>query len=139
MIVDGLAKNALIAGVGEQEFISSKFPFERLLVELDGVKVTGAPRMAFERHWGAKIARKLYHEKHMINKYEFNLVWWDGVDKTMYDFPRMFRVFVTTQRSKFCGMNCRLSCFDDSAENVCPSCGKEDESLKNITRCRDPG
>ena len=52
----------------------------------------------------------------------------------------MFRVFVTKQTSNFCGTNCQLSCFDDSVENVCPSCGKEDKSSEHITitRCRYP-
>ena len=43
VIVDSLAKVALIAGVVEQEFISGKFPFNHLWVELDGMKVTGSP------------------------------------------------------------------------------------------------
>ena len=62
VIVNSLAKGRLIAGVVEQEFIPSKFLFECLLVELDGVKVTGSPWTAFEQHWGAEVAGKLYHE-----------------------------------------------------------------------------
>ena len=52
------------------------------------MKVTGSSRTAFEQYWGAKITRKLYHEKHMISKYEFNRVWWDEVEKVMYESPR---------------------------------------------------
>ena len=84
VIMDNLAKRALIADVVEQEFISSKFPFKGLSVELDGVKVTGSPLTAFEQHWGEKTTRNLlYHEKHMINNYESNLVWWDGMEKVI--------------------------------------------------------
>ena len=43
----------------------------------------------------------MYYEKHMIDKCEFNLVWWDGVEKVMYKFPQIFCVFVTKRTSKF--------------------------------------
>ena len=59
VIVDGLGKKGAHFQCGE----------------LDGVKVTGSPRTAFEQYWEAKVARKLYRGKHMTNKYEFNLVW----------------------------------------------------------------
>ena len=129
----------LIDGVVEQEFIPSKFPFKYLWVELDRLKVTGAPGRAFRNYWGANIVQKIYHEKHLVNKYDYNLVWWDRVKKVMYEFPQMFRVFITKQTSKFCGMNRQLSRFGNSVENVCPSHGKDDESMKHITRYRDPG
>ena len=75
---------------------------------------------------------------HMINKYEFNLVWWDGdgVEKVMRDFPKMFRVFFTKETSKLCNTIWQLSRFNDLVKNMCPSWGKYDESLKNITRCK---
>ena len=57
----------------------------------------------------------------------------------MYDFPKMFCVFVTKQTSKFCGTNRQLSRIDSSIANICPSCGQLDESTKHITRCRDEG
>ena len=60
----------------------------------------------------------------MINKYEFNMVWWDGVEKVMYNFPKMFRVFIIKQTPESCGANRQLSRVDDLVKNVCPSCGK---------------
>ena len=87
---------------------------------------------------GGKGCRELVLWKHMIHKYEFNLVWWDGVKKVVYESPKMFRVFVTMQKSKFCCTNRRLYRFDDLVKNVCPSCDKENESLQHITGCRDP-
>ena len=110
VIINRLVKT-LITGVVEQEFISSKFPFGCLQVEVDGTKLTGSPRAASEKYWGAELDQKLYHEKHMINEYEFNLVWWDGVQKAMHDLPNIFRVFVTKQTSKLCGTNICLGSF----------------------------
>ena len=139
VIVDKLAKRVLLMCVGTQDFISSKFPFERLRITLHGAKVTGSPRPALERHWGTNVARDFYHSKHIINQYDFNLVYWDGVEGAMLEFPKMFRVFVTKQTSKFCGTNRQLSRIDSTVENVCPSCGQPDESSKHITRCNDEG
>ena len=45
----------------------------------DERKVTGSPKKAFERFWGAKQARKLYHKESILTYYNFNLIWWDGI------------------------------------------------------------
>ena len=107
--MDKLAKRALVAAIHHRDFISSSFPFEAIRVEINNVKVTGSPRTSIVKHWGDNAARQLYHDKHIINKIDFDLVWWDGSEKAVYDFPKMFRVFVTKQTSKFCGTNRQLS------------------------------
>ena len=61
VIVDGMAKKVLIVAVVEQEFILSKFPFEKMKVETNGTKVTGSLREALEHHWGYASAKKFYH------------------------------------------------------------------------------
>ena len=49
-IMDGMAKKVLIEAVVEQEFILSKFLFEKMHVEMNGIKVTGSQRAALEHH-----------------------------------------------------------------------------------------
>jgi hypothetical protein len=139
VLVDKLAKKALMAAVASEEFISSCFPFEHIRVEVAGVKVTGSPKKAFIKYWGRKTAMKLYHDKKILDKRFFHHVWWDGAGAVMDKFPKMFRLFVTKQTSKFCGTNRQLSRYDPSVKNVCPSCGQRDESSKHITRCQDEG
>ena len=56
VIVDRLAKQALIAGAVTQEFINSLFLFEQVRVTLDGRKVTGSPCWAFDQYWGEHTA-----------------------------------------------------------------------------------
>ena len=63
----------------------------------------------------------------------------DGVDAALAAFPQWFQDFVTKQVSKFCGTNRQLSRIDKKIINVCPSCGKNDESARHITRCSDKG
>ena len=88
VIVEGMTKKVLIALVVEQEFILGKFPFQKMRVETNGTKVDGSPRAALQRHWGYATAKEFYHSKRMINKYEFQLVWWDGCEKAMVGFPK---------------------------------------------------
>ena len=85
------------------------------------------------------MAREFFHSRHIVNRHNFNLIWWDGVESEMKSFPKMFRNFVTKQVSKFCGTNRQLSRIDPSVENICPSCGQQDESSRHITRCRERG
>ena len=87
VVVDKLAKRALVDAIHHGDFISSAFPFKAICVEINHVKVTGSPRNSIAKHWGETTARQFYHNKHIINKYDFDLVWWDGSEKAMYDFP----------------------------------------------------
>ena len=139
VVADRLAKKVLIASLESDSFIDSRFPFERMRIEIDGEKVTGPVRAALELSWGTKEARELYHSKGILHREHFHLVWWDGCALAIPRFPKMFQAFVTKQTSKFCGTNRQLSRIDATVENVCPSCGQPDESSKHITRCSDEG
>jgi len=139
VIVDRLAGLGLIAGITDGEFISSEFPFEQIRVSTDGHKVTSSLKKALNTFWSYRTAREFFHAKKIVNKYEFHMIWWDGVETAMKSFPILFRNFVTKQTSKFCGTNRQLSRINPSVENVCPSCGRDDESSKHITRCNESG
>ena len=90
-------------------------------------------------YWSRRIARSFFHDKHILDWSHFHLVYWDGLERVMHSFPQMFHTFVTKHVSKFCGTNRQLSRYDDTVENVCPSCGRRDESATHITRCTDTG
>ena len=120
-------------------FIESALPFEHITVSCGGRKMTGSPRKAFEAYWGEATARQFYHDKRLVSKYDFHLVWWDGAGTAMNDFPKMFRTYVTKNTSKFCGTNRQLSRWDPSVKNICLSCGKDDEPSEHITLCQDEG
>jgi hypothetical protein len=141
VIVDKLAKAALITGIAEHIFISSNFPFEQLRFMVGNDKIQGSPKSAISEHWATNAAREFYHSQGILNKFDFNLVFWDGVDAVMAKYPRRFRGYVTKQVSKFCGTNRQLARIDRTGKHKdnCPSCGLPDESSKHITRCRDPG
>ena len=129
-IVDGMAKKVLITAVVEHESISSKFPFKKMRVEMNDTKVTGSPRAALEHHWGYTAAKEFNHSKRMINKYEFQLVWWDVIEKTMVGFPKMFRVFVTNQTSFFVVQN-------DSCHSMIPPWRMYAPAAERMTRARN--
>ena len=136
---DKLAKQSLVTSVAEGDYIDQELPFEQVRVSLGGRKVVGSLRKAISKHWSNRTAREFYHAKRIVSRYDFNIVYWEGMEAAMHDFPKMFRVFTTKQVSKFCGTNRQLSRIDPSIKNVCPSCGAENESSKHITRCKDPG
>jgi hypothetical protein len=68
---------------------------------------------------------------------DFDLVYWDGMGKVMDKFPKTFQDWVTRHISDFNGCNCYLARFT-STDNVCNSCGKENEDTSHMTRCRHP-
>ena len=101
MIVDGMAKKVLVAAVVNQELFFIDYPLERIRVEVDGVNVSGSVRMALERHWGENTSKELYHANRMINRNDFDMVWWDGAERVLTGFPKKFRNVVTKQTSKY--------------------------------------
>ena len=74
-LADKLASAALMEAITNGQYISSCFPFEDLRLLVNGVKVTGAANRAISNFWGSKVARQLFHDRRMINTYDFNLVY----------------------------------------------------------------
>ena len=138
-VVDNLCKRALIAGYASNKYISSKFPFEQISIQLEKEKVTGSLCKAFERFWGAKEARQFFHDQHIVHKTSFNLVWWDGMSKVMMGFPKLYRNWITKHVSEFCGTNKQMWYWDKQNNPKCLCCGLEDEHTMHITRCKSPG
>ena len=136
---DELASEALLAAISTQLFISSNFPFEDIRVFVGGKKIIANPRRAISNHWGGKVARELYHDRSIIHKRDFHLVYWDGVEEVMASYPEMFQTWVTKHVSHFCGTNRQLSRIDSEVSNACPSCGSPDESPSHITKCLETG
>ena len=139
VVVDSLAKQALIASVSGNDFITNDFPLETVRISVGGTKVTGDALQQISEHWGKGVARELFHNRNIIDRTHFDEAWWGGSRAVMKEFPRMFQVFVTKQTSRFCGTNRQLSRYDPSVLNKCPSCGQNDEPSGHITRCPDPG
>ena len=100
-------------------------------------KVTKAPKATLDSYWSTMTARYLYHEKEIVHREVFYQIWWDNVKAVLHGFPKMFQVWGTKHVSHFCGTNRQLARIAPSIENVCPSCGQKDESMKHITRRKD--
>ena len=134
-----LAKTSLIAAIAGNEYIDSGFPGEHITASSGGRKVTGSLKKAFERSWGAKQARALYHEESILADHDFNLIWWDGIGAVMHRYPKMFRIWVTKQVSDSGGTKHELSKMDDTVVDECPNCQHAPETSKHMTRCHaDP-
>ena len=137
---DNLAKRVLVAGFVSDEYIDSNLPFEQIRVKVGGRKVTGSLRRAIGNHVGHEIARGFYDRERIISSRDFDLVWWDGLEATMMEFPRLFRVWLTKHVSEFAGTNLQLSYWNKgTTSNLCPCCEQEVESTMHITRFKAPG
>jgi hypothetical protein len=85
-----LAKLALQSAISGGNIISGNYPLKPISVLTSGTRVTGSPCLALEKHWGYKIAHYLYSDKQFIHETDFHLVWWEGINAVMDDYPRMY-------------------------------------------------
>jgi len=81
----------------------------------------------------------LFNARCIVHSYNFDLIYWRGMDRVIKSFPGMFRVFITKQVSHFCATNKMLSIIDGKIKNQCPNCRCPNETTTHITRCLDPG
>ena len=77
----------------------------------------------------------LPHRLQMFNNYDFHLVWWDGVGKSMHTFPKLYRIWLAKHVSEFSGWNYQLSFWNSDHNPVRPSprCGQYIETSMHIT------
>lgn len=138
-ICDQNAKSRLVQSFLDDDYITGVLPFEQIRLVINDEKVTSSPTQAIHKFWSYKTARALFHNRKIVHKDHFKLIYWPGMGKVMRDFPRMFRVWVTKHVSHFCGTNRQLNRIDPRIKNKCPSCGKHDEPTSHINRCKDSG
>ena len=101
----------------------------------------GSPTTAIYNWWGYNKAHTVFHSKRIVDKSNFNLIYW----KEMYGIMRkrlseMFRVFITKHVTGTCGINTRLlKVVSNKYKNVCLSCGGSPEATRHIAKCPDEG
>ena len=132
-LLDGRCCQVLSSGLlHEETYITNVFPHEPIVVNVAGKRVTGSPSAAIGRAWGYKVARKLFHSRKIVDRKYFRLIYWDGIETCMKQYPTMFRVWVTKHVSHFCGTNRQLSRIDPNVSNTCPSCGYPNEDTSHV-------
>ena len=133
--VNDLAQSALRHSYSSEDVFNGIYPHEDFIITTRGTKITGPVRDALVRHWGGSEARRFFDFKKIVHSRNFDLIWWDGVGKTMASYHKMFRIFVTKQVSGWCGSNSKQSLWDTTISNMCPNCGLARETSKHLTRC----
>ena len=94
-ICDQNAKSRLVQSFLDDDYITGVLPFEQIRLVINDEKVTSSPTQAIHKFWSYKTARALFHNRKIVHKDHFKLIYWPGMGKVMQDFPRMFRVWVT--------------------------------------------
>ena len=138
--VDKLAEKALLAAIVNRDFIDMKYPFEEIVLTSNGTKSVGSSTLNIYRWWGYRIAREFYATKKTgckIRKEDFDLVYWEGLGRTMRRYPKMYRTWITKQMCGVCGCNEHMSRYRKAVSNICPACGKRGESVAHITVCKN--
>jgi hypothetical protein len=139
VMADMLAKTELQRCISSLDGRPPTYPLEAVRILVGGKKVTASIKGAIYQHWGKNTAVALFEKKHIVSRFIFPTIYWEGIGRSMSMYPQMFWTWLTKHVSGFCGVNRHLSKIDSSIENVCPCCGHEDESVAHITRCPDPG
>jgi hypothetical protein len=98
---DILAKESLVSAISGGSLKEGDFPFEPTRFKLSGTRVCSSPHQSLEKDWGYRTARTLYAEKDILQKEDFHLVWWDGLDRAMAGYPKSYRVWLTKHVSEF--------------------------------------
>ena len=99
----------------------------------------GSPTAAIYKWWGYNIAHAVFHSKRIVDKSNFGLIYWKGMDGVIRKrFPNIIRVFITEHAIVTCGINAHLSKIGCSKyNNVCPGCGVSPEATSHIVRYQD--
>ena len=92
-----------------EDFVSTKFPFEKLMVKSGGEKLTGNLRRALDNLQGERTARTYLDSKDIVKSDDVPVVWWDGMENLMKGYPKMYRVWITKHVSGCCGTNKMMS------------------------------
>jgi hypothetical protein len=139
VMADTLAKFELQRCINAASGGPPLYPLEPVRVLIGRNKVTSSIKMAIYQHWGRNVAMTLFERKHIVSRFVFPTIYWEGMNRFLSNSPQMFQTWLTKHVSGFCGTNRHLSRIDDTVVNTCPCCGHSDESVAHITRCPDPG
>ena len=129
---------ALEEGVRSGVFIDRILPDEDMVVQVDGVKLSGPTLPTINRHWGRLEAQEHYHSQGILHRDLFDDVDWDSTERVMTRAPEMFSVWVTKQVSGFCGSNHMLNHIYGDVVDRCPNCGCSPERANHMLHCRNP-
>ena len=104
---DKIVGKALIAAIAGNNFITSVFPFEKVVIQVAGARISGSPKVAITEEWSKGVAMKLFHQRNVVCKELFPFVYWKGMSRVMRSFPVMFCTWITKHVSHFNGTNRR--------------------------------
>ena len=118
-------------------FAASELPLEDVWLTRDGKNTTSSAGSNLREQWAQNFAKRYFAEKHIVLKENFDLVWWECIDRAGTNWAQMYKVWVTKQVADSCGTNQRLSYWEKHTKAQCSFCNKE-ETAMHITRCQHP-
>ena len=83
VLADNLAAEDLLSSVTTGRFISVTLPFKDVRLKVEKRGVSGPLTNAIYNFWWVRVARAFLHDKGIVHRRDFNLVYWDGVEAAM--------------------------------------------------------
>ena len=80
-MVDEIAKVSLQLGVQTGCFAASELPLEGVWLTRDGEKITCSAGSNLREQRARSFAERSFAEKHIVLGENFNLVWWECIDR----------------------------------------------------------
>ena len=139
VIADDLAKDRLLKSLSYEFFIKSIFPNEHFRVHLDKKKIFTSTKHNLYTTWGRKVAKELHISKGTLDKDGFELVNWDAVGQASKKMTPSYLAWMCKLSSHFLSTNRMMSKIEIGATNLCPCCGRIEETTKHLTLCEDEG
>ena len=76
--MDVNAGQKLIKAVEQEDYITTLFPFKRVVMYYRNTRVTASATEAIYEWTSRQTARKLYNERGIVPCEHFDLIYWDG-------------------------------------------------------------
>jgi uncharacterized protein (DUF697 family) len=79
---DKIVGKALLAAIAGNNFITSVFPLEKVVIQVAGARISGSPKVAITEEWGKGVAMELFHQRNVYAKNYFLLSTGKGCQKS---------------------------------------------------------
>jgi hypothetical protein len=95
VMADMLAKTELQRCISSLDGGPPIYPLEAVRIFVGGKKVTASIKGAIYQHWNKRTAVALFEKKHIVSRYVFSTIYWEGIGRSMSIYPQMFRTWLT--------------------------------------------
>ena len=102
VMADTLAKFKLHQCIDATSAGPPLYPLEPVRILIGRTKVTTSIKRAMYQHWGRRVAMRLFEQRHIVSRFVFPTIYWEGMDRFLSNSLQMFQMWLTKHVSGFC-------------------------------------